>query len=161
MLTLELSQVIIQIIGFLGMLWILKRFGWQPLLSILDERREKIRGEFQAAADKNREAAKLASEYEEKLKDIDTIKRRKIQEGVEDAQRIAAAIQDDATKKAKATLEGVKGQVAEELARAAHELQNDMVDIVVDVSKKMFDHDLHGPEQKKLIKEFVEEAKLK
>ena len=33
--------------SFLITLWILKRFAWGPLLDLIDERREKIVGEFE------------------------------------------------------------------------------------------------------------------
>lgn len=52
MLDLDLGQIIVQIIGFLAMLWILKRYGWKPLLDLLDARRQKIQSEFDSIEEK-------------------------------------------------------------------------------------------------------------
>jgi F-type H+-transporting ATPase subunit b len=41
MLDLDISQIIIQIIAFLVMFWVLKRYGWGPLLKMLDARQKK------------------------------------------------------------------------------------------------------------------------
>ncbi len=50
-MNIEISQVITQIIGFLITVWLLKRFAWKPLLSMMDERRQKIKDEFQRIED--------------------------------------------------------------------------------------------------------------
>ena len=43
----ELQQVLTHTVGFLITVWVLKRFAWGPLLGMMEERRNKIVGEFQ------------------------------------------------------------------------------------------------------------------
>ena len=45
----DIRQVVTQILGFLLMVWILRRYAWGPVMSMLEARREKIAGEFKEA----------------------------------------------------------------------------------------------------------------
>ncbi len=45
----DVPQVLTQILGFLLMVWILRRYAWGPVLGMLEARREKIAGEFREA----------------------------------------------------------------------------------------------------------------
>ena len=42
-----ISQILTQLAAFLIFLAIMKRFAWGPILRLLDERRERIAGEFE------------------------------------------------------------------------------------------------------------------
>lgn len=161
MLDLNVSQIIIQIIGFLVMLWILKKFGWKPLLDLLEARREKIKSEFDGIDAKKAEVDQLVAKYEQKLKEIESDSRKKIQEAVEEGHKISAEIQKDAQNQAKETLNKVKSEVNDEIVKAKNQLKNEMVDMVMDVSNKILRENLDPEGQKKLISNFIEKAQLK
>lgn len=161
MLDLNVSQIIVQIIGFLVMLWVLKKFGWKPLLDLLEARREKIKSEFDSVDAKKAEVDQLVSKYELKLKEIEADSRNKIQEAVEEGHKISLEIQKDAQNQAKEILQKVKSEVEGEVAKAKNQLKNDMVDIVMNVTNKILKEDLDADKQKKLIADFIQEAHLK
>ena len=48
----DIRQVVTQILGFLLMVWILRRYAWGPVMSMLEARREKIAGEIKAPVEK-------------------------------------------------------------------------------------------------------------
>ena len=60
-------QVVTNIIGFLLVVWVLKRFAWGPILELLDARREKIRGDFAEAEKALSDAEGLKGEFAAKL----------------------------------------------------------------------------------------------
>src|SRR5262245_43127903 len=105
MLDLDVSQIIIQIIAFLVMFWIMKRYGWQPLLDILEARRKAIQAEFDSIAVQKEEAKKLTAQYEEKLRDINADARKKIQEAIAEGHKMSVEIQKDAQASAKEILQ--------------------------------------------------------
>ena len=45
----DIRQVLTQILGFLILLWGMKKFAWGPILGTLEARRQKIAGEFAEA----------------------------------------------------------------------------------------------------------------
>lgn len=161
MLTLNVSQIIIQIIGFLVMLWILKRFGWKPLLDHLEARRQKIRSAFDTIEEKKGEVDQLVLKYEDKLKALEAESRKKIQEAVEEGHRISLEIQRGAQNEAKETLQKVKSEVRDEIAKAKNQLKDEMVNLVIGVSNKIIKENLDTANQKQLIAKFIEEANLK
>ena len=52
----DIRQVATQILGFLILLWIMRKYAWGPVLAGLEARRAKIAGEFAAAEKAKAEA---------------------------------------------------------------------------------------------------------
>ena len=78
----DVRQVITQILGFLIMVWVLRKYAWGPLLGMLEARRQKIAGEFQAADRLKAEAVELKNRYELELRSIEGHARQRLQEAV-------------------------------------------------------------------------------
>ena len=161
MIDLDASKIIIQIIGFLVMLWIMKRYGWQPLLDVLEERRKKIQKEFDDIAAQKDEVKQMVLLYEEKLNDIEGIARKKIQEAIAEGRKISVEIQEEAQAIAKETGHKAKLEAQREMAKAKTELKNDLVNLVVDTTEKIIQEKLDATSQKKLIAGFINESDLK
>ena len=100
-----------QILGFLIVLWIMKRFAWKPLLRTLEERKERIRSELEEAERRKEDAEKLRQQYEDKIESIDAEARARLQEAVKNAQKVASEIKDEA-----------RADVKEMLGRARDEI---------------------------------------
>lgn len=160
-MNLDISQILIQIIAFLVMLWVLKKFGWKPLLSLLDERRQKIQSEFESIDAQKEDIKKLVDEYRGKLNEIDVEARHKIQEAVVQGQKIAAEIQEQAQTNAKVLISKARAEVDKQLIKVKGELKNEMVNMTIAVAEKILREKLDDSKDKKLITEFVEEAKFK
>lgn len=157
MLELDEHQIIVQILGFLVMLWVMKKYGWIPLLEILENRRKKIEGEFDAIAAQKEEVKKLGLEYEAKLKSIDAEARRKIQEG----HKMGLKIQEEAHVRAKELLKKTQLEMENELVKVKNQLKNDVVTLVIRTTEKVLHENLDISDQRKLISNFIEEAELK
>lgn len=160
MLDLDIRQILIQIIAFLVMFLVLKRYGWKPLLDALEKRRKKIESEFDSIALGHEQVKKLTSQYEEKLKEIQVEARKKIQEALAEGQKISIAIQEDAQAHAKEILQKTKLEIADEIAKAKKELKNEVVSFVIETTEKILEKTLDEPAQKKLVTDFVEEMQL-
>lgn len=161
MLDLKISQIIIQIIAFLVMLWVMKRYGWQRLLNVLEARREKIKAEFASIDAQKEEAKKLTVQYEEKLKEMSANARKKIQEAIAEGHKISTEIQEEAKTNAKEILQKTKLEIADEIAHAKSQLKHDMVELVVEATEKVLQKTLDDSGQKKLIADFIEEVELR
>ena len=69
--------------GFLVFVWLMAKFAWGPILSLLDRRRDDIQDDYAAAERNLAEAEQLKGEFELKLQDIKVIEREKVQEAVQ------------------------------------------------------------------------------
>lgn len=159
MLDLDVSQIIIQIIAFLVMFWVMKRFGWQPLLDILEARRQKIATEFQEIAAQKQEIEALSSRYEERLAEIGAQARKKIQDAVAEGQKISGEIQEEAKAKAKDILIQAQEAIKVEILETKNALKNDIVNLVITAAEKMLQTTLDEKSQKELVVKLVEESK--
>lgn len=160
-MNLDFGQIITQIIAFLIMLWVLKKYGWTPLLNILDERQDKIQNEFDEIARQKQEEQKLIDEYQLKIKNIEIEARHKLQESIAQGQKISLEIQAETQEKTKQMLNKAQEEVLREIEQAKNQLKNDVVKMVMCVTEKILQQKLDPATQKKLIEDFVQEAELK
>ena len=149
------QQVLTQIVGFLIVLWVLKRFAWKPILTLLEERRQRIKSEFEAAAQKKEEANQLLASYEAKLKEIDALARAKITEAVSEAQRLAAEIKEEARKEGRELVVRSQAEIAREIAKAKVQLKEDMVAISLTATEKIISQKLDEPGHRRLVDEYL------
>src|SRR6267142_6889805 len=92
----DVRQVATQILGFLLLLWGLRKWAWGPVLGLLEARRQKIAGAFDEAERRKAEALELKAKYEQDLRGIEAQARQRIQQAVTEAQKVAAEIKSQA-----------------------------------------------------------------
>lgn len=155
MLGLQLSQILTQMLAFLIMLWVMKKFAWKPILAILDERKAKIAQEFDDIHSQKNKIEQLSKEYQQKLSEIETLARDKVKEGIDEGLKIANSIEDDARQEAKIILEKAKANVTKEIAKAKIQLKSDIVNLTIAATKKLIHENFDSEKQKKLIDEEI------
>ena len=158
---LDIRQILTQIVAFLIMLWVLKRYAWKPLLGILDERRERIEAEFNSLADQEAHLNFIREDYEGKLKEIDAEARQRIQDAVAEGRKISREIQEEAQENARAILSKAKVDIATEMDNAKKELKDELVGIVVAATEKILQQKLDRSTHDKLIADFVDQVEFK
>jgi F-type H+-transporting ATPase subunit b len=154
-MSIEISQVITHIIGFLITVWLLKRFAWKPLLSMMEERRQKIVNEFQKIEDGKKEAEELKTGYENKLKSIDAERRQKIAEAVNEANKIASDIKMDAQGEARNIINRSNERLQRDVAKAKIQLKEEMVAITMSAAEKILHEKLDEKKERELIGRFI------
>jgi F-type H+-transporting ATPase subunit b len=158
---LEFRHVLTQVLAFFIMYWILKRYAWDRLYAIIDERRKHIESEFTYIENEKLGVKKLQDDYQQKLSDIDTEARAKYQEVIAEGKKVAEEIQKATQKESQNLMNKVKADLEKEVIKAKTYLRNEVVDLVVAASNKVVQADLDSEKQKKIIEEFVDKADLK
>ena len=154
-MNIEIQQVITHIVGFLITVWLMKRFAWRPLLSMLEERRQKIKDEFQRIEDEKAGAARLKLQYEEKLKDIESERRQKIVEAVNEANQLASEIKAGAQDEAHALVTRTAEQLERDVAKAKVQLKEDIISITLTATERILDEKLDEKKDRELIDRFI------
>ena len=155
-MNLEIQQILTQALGFLILLWILKKIAWKPLLSLLDERREKIASEFKNIDQVKSNIARLEEQYKAKLSEIDAQARQRIQEAISEGQRISMEIQEKARDEAKKTIDKAKANIEMEVAKARVDLKNQVAGIAIRAAEKILKEELNEERNKRLVMDFIE-----
>ena len=115
--------VIAQILNFLVLVWLLKRYLYKPILKAIDDREKKIAAELKDADTKKAEAKKEQDEFKQKNDDFDKQKTDLVNKAIADAnnerQKLIEAAKTDATAlkakldaATKEELENMKGEIA-------------------------------------------------
>jgi F-type H+-transporting ATPase subunit b len=156
---LEFGQIITQIIGFLIAVIILKKFAWKPLLSMLEERRNKIKTEFDNIGEERKKTEKLSADYQTKLKEIDSLARVKIQEAAREGQKMANEIKEGARKEAKEIVTKTREEIGRDLEKANVQLRDDVVNMALQLTEKLIAEKLDEEKDKKMVARFVDEMK--
>ena len=156
-MNIEWQLLITHSISFLITLWILKRYAWGPLLSLIAERREKIVGEFETIEREKEKADALNAQYEEKLREIDNERRTKIVEAVNEGKKIAEEIQTSARNEAQELRQKSKSELEREVAKAKVQLKNDMVSLALAATEKLLSEKLEEAQHRKLIGDYIDE----
>lgn len=101
------STFVLEIINFLVLVWILKRFLYRPVLSILDKRREKIEQSMVEAKQQHDDAVALEQQYHERL---NTWEHEKLQ--------LRETLQQELQEERKQKLEALKNELDTEREKA-------------------------------------------
>jgi F-type H+-transporting ATPase subunit b len=153
-----LAQFVVNILAFLLLLVILKKFAWGALLKLIDERREKIASEFALIEQTKRELEKLKSDYQAHLTRIEEEARVKIQQAVLEGRRVASEIEEGARARSRESLDKTKEAIALEVAKAREELKEQVVDLAIQATHKVLERHLDEETDRRMIEAFIREV---
>lgn len=157
----EIGQIISQILSFLIMLWILKKFAWKPILQLLEDRRNKIKSQFDDIDEKKKQLSIQQNEYEKKVNELHALAQDKIREAVETGQVKAQEIQEKARSQAKGIIEKAEITAQNEIQKAQIQLKDEIVNLTLAATEKIFQSGISKEKQKDLILDFLQQQRLK
>lgn len=154
----DLPKLAFQVINFLLILYLLNRFLFRRVLSLLDERQERIaKGlEDAEAAARDRELAR--AEREAALDEA----RKESQAMVARATKIAEDSRAEIVAAARAEAEKVAARATDEITaekqRAIAELRSQVADLALDAAGRLVKAEMNAPTQRRLVEEFLAEV---
>ena len=157
---LEWSVILTQAVGFIVVLLILKKFAWGKLLGFIDQRREKIEGEFASIERGHEEVEKLKGDLANQLANIEETRRQKIQEAAQEAGKLAGDIKDEARHDVMALRAKAEQDIQMELNKANVQLRDQMVDAIITTTAKLIKERLDSERHRQLISEFLAEVSV-
>jgi F-type H+-transporting ATPase subunit b len=149
------------VVGFLLVLWLLRRFAWGPVLAFLEQRRQRIQAEFDSIERQHQEAARLKAEYEDHLRNIEAEGRQKIQEAVKEGNTAAAKIKERAQEERRQRLERASEEVHMLEDSAKETLRKRTVELALRAAEKAVQERLDDPKHEQLIGRFIEDLEAK
>ncbi len=152
------GDMIVQLVIFLILLALLRKYAFGPLTGIMKQREEHIASELSQAEKHHTEAKKLAAEQQEFMKKS----RLEAQQFIESARKqgdeqkeqiITAARQESDRLK-----EAAKKELEMEKEKAIRELREQVASLSILVASKVIEKELNAEEQAKLIDEYIQEV---
>ena len=150
------ATLIAQILNFLFLVFVLAKFAYKPLLNIMEERKNKIAADLEAADAAKAEAEAVKSEYAAKLADA----RQEAQAIVEAARKSAQAAHDKIMAETKAEQDQVVAAAKEaielEKQKALADVRAQVISLSMLAASKIVEQKLGSEEDKKMAGEIVD-----
>jgi F-type H+-transporting ATPase subunit b len=145
-------------IAFGLLVFIISRFGWNPLVKSLDEREQKIQDSVRRAEAARNEAERLLTDYNTKLSGAKTEVDRLIAEGRARGEAVAAKIELDANTRAQEQITKAQQAIDSERQKAVAELRRIVADAGVGLASKILREELDPKRHERLVDEVVREV---
>lgn len=147
----EPSLAIWTVVVFLGLLFVLGRFAWKPLLASLHQREEHLEHVLHETERARNESEQLLAEHRRRLAAAEDQVRALIEEARKDARSAA----DEIVKKAQAEADAAKQRAERDIAtardQALSEIWQKTADLAVSVAGKVLGKSLNQDDHRRLI----------
>lgn len=152
------GDIFFQLIMFIILLALLKKFAWGPLMGIMKQREEHISSEINAAEASRGEAKKLLEEQKNLLKEA----RQEAQNLMENARKQGDVQRDEiiaaARTEAERIKEAAKLEIDQQKEKAVAAIREQVASLSVMIASKVIEKELTAQDQDKLINEYLKEA---
>jgi F-type H+-transporting ATPase subunit b len=135
--------------------FVLGRFGWKPLLNIIEERERSVREAIENARRANAEAQALLARHQEMLRNAGREREEILTRAIQEAEKIRADLVTKAKAEAEEQIERAREEIQREARRALVEVRTQVADMAVDAAAKIVTSSLTPAAQKKLAEEFI------
>jgi F-type H+-transporting ATPase subunit b len=161
LITPDTGLIFWQLFGFLGLLFILIKFAWKPMLEALEERESSIENALKSAETARNEMANLKAENEKLLAEA-RLERDIILKKAQDASiKMIEEAKDDATKVGAQMIANAKAVIETEKKAALADVKTQVATLSLEITEKLLRKNLSDDKaQKELVDGFVNELKL-
>jgi F-type H+-transporting ATPase subunit b len=135
--------------------FVLGKFGWKPLLKMIEEREKGVREAVEGAHKANAEAQALLARHQEMLRDSTREREEILQKAIKEAETIRGELLGKARADAEELLERARGEIERETRRALVDVRLEVADLAVEAASKIVTSSLSADAQKKLVEEFI------
>lgn len=152
------GDIIYQLLMFIILLALLKKFAWGPLMGVMKQREEHIASEIESAEQSRAEANKLLEEQKELLKEARQEAQNMIENSKKHGENQRQEIMEAARQEAERLKENARREIAQEKENAVQALREQVASLSVMIASKVIEKELSAEDQEKLISEYIESA---
>ena len=143
--------------SFLLLIFLVKKYAWGNITSILDERAEKISSDIDGAEEARKKAEELASKREAELAGSRTEAKTIIENAKETAEKSKADILAEAKLEAGRLKEKANQEIAQNKAEALQSVKGDVADLTISLAGKIISQNLDSQAHKELIDQYIDQ----
>jgi F-type H+-transporting ATPase subunit b len=134
---------------------VLARFGWKPILSVVEERERGVREAVESAQRASAEAQALLEQHREMLREAGREREEIVKRAAQEADRLKADLTTRARAESEAIVQRAREQIQREKAKAVGELRAQVADLAIEAASRIVQSSLTPEVQRKLVDEFI------
>tara|TARA_B110000003_G_C16517101_1_gene483465 strand:+ start:103 stop:600 length:498 start_codon:yes stop_codon:yes gene_type:complete len=150
-----------QLLIFVGLVLLLKKYAWKPILDSVNERESSIKEALSSADNARKEMESLNQDNQRILKEARSERELLLKEARNTSSKIIEEAKQEAKNSADQLIKQAHESIEGEKRAAIQELKNHVADIAVKMAEKVLHSELEDKDkQNKLIERLLKETKL-
>ena len=146
---------------FIGLILLLRKFAWKPILDAVNERETSIKDAMNAAEVAKKEMASIQQNNQKVLKEARAERESLLKEARSNGADIVAQAKAEAKAEADKIIALAQESIQNEKRAALIELKNQVAQISLDIAEKVIDSELESKEkQSKLVNQLIKDSSL-
>ena len=145
---------------FLLLMFILYKLAWKPILTAVGNRENHIRDSLEKADKMQKEAEEKLESYQQMLENA----KKETQEILNNGRKTAEAFREESLTKSKEEasriLEKTKKEISLEREKALAEIRRLVVDLSLAAASKLVERSLTGPDNQKIVENYLKEMDI-
>ena len=158
MVDLTLGTILAQMLNFFILVWILARFAYKPLVSMMQERKERIAKDLADAQAARNEAEQFKADYAAQIANARQESQQIVEKAVQQAEATTREQLAAAREQIEREKERARQDIVNERDRAMNNLRNEVISLSVAMATKVVAKDMDSETNTKLIEDAI--AKL-
>ena len=150
-----------QLFIFVGLVLLLRKFAWKPILDTVNERETSIKNAINAAEEAKNEMALSQANNQKFLKEALAEREALLKEARTNGDEIVSQAKTEAKAEADKIIALAQESIQNEKRAALNELKNQVAQISLDIAEKVIDSELDSNnKQSQLVDKLVKDASL-
>ena len=151
-----------QTLIFIGLLFILRKYAWGPILTAVNDRETSIKDALPSAVAARKEMENLQSDNQRILKEARAEKEALLKEAQSTRAQLISAAKEEAQAEAQKILSQAQEAIQNEKRAAISELREQVGSIAMDIAEKVLKKELeNNDKQVQLINQLLQDSDLK
>lgn len=150
-----------QVLIFVGLILLLKKFAWKPILDAVNDREEGIKNALLSAENAKKEMQNLQADNEKLLAEARSEREAMMKDAREIREKMINDAKAEALAQGEKMIEQAKAAITSEKNAAMAELKNQVSSLSLEIAEKVLRDELSNKEsQTKLVEKMLGDAKL-
>jgi len=145
------------VLVFLGLVLILGKFAWGPILAAVEAREQGIQNALDEAARSNEEAARILEEHRRQLAEARRRAGELLTQGKQAGEKLRREIEEKARAEAQGIVERARADIQRERDKALDALRRESVDLALAAASRLIHERLDQAHDRKLVETYLHE----
>ena len=147
---------------FIGLILLLKKFAWKPILDAVNEREDSIKEALQSAKEARKEMEALQSDNQRILKEARAERESLLKEARKTSSEIINSAKEEAKAESQKILNQAQEAIQNEKRAAISDLKAQVASISMEIAEKVVRQELEDKDkQLKLVEQLLKDVSLK
>ena len=150
-----------QVVIFVGLIFLLKKFAWKPILDAVNEREEGIKNALESAENARKEMQNLQADNQRILQEARAERDSMLKDAREMKEKMVADAKSEAQAQGQKMIEQAKAAIESEKNAAMADLKSQVATLSLSIAEKVLKDELSNKEsQTKLVEKMLADVKL-